>query len=231
MQTRHIVAAAAVLGLVACSGDQATNPTPTPPVDYGAALLSNANNGHYGLYKVNVIGVPKQKSAEMTGDQGKRMFVPLSGTTKIYLQEGDFDVLDANATDGYGLFQLPDPDPDDDGETWYGMFVRTLGKPGGSATLQSCAEGDFDLTLPGNETLCSTETMVVTREAGKPRVYNVSKELLTVCLNLDDDPACDLRSFLFDDDDLDYLWNWTTNGLRLAQVYFLEIPQDIGVEP
>src|SRR5207247_9232553 len=56
------------------------------------------SGGHYSL---NIIGVPKNKTASMTGDKGHRIFVPLAGTTKIMLIEGpDFGVLDANGTDG-----------------------------------------------------------------------------------------------------------------------------------
>ena len=49
--------------------------------------------GHYSL---NIIGVPKGKTASMTGDNGHRIFVPLWGNPKIMLREGpDFAVLDA----------------------------------------------------------------------------------------------------------------------------------------
>ena len=35
----------------------------------------------------------------------------------------------------------------------------------------------------------------------------------------------------FDDETVDYFWNYDNNGLRVAQVYFLEIPQQIGLDP
>jgi hypothetical protein len=92
-------------------------------------------------------------------------------------------------------------------------------------------EGDFDLTLPGEETLCSTETKLLVRGTGKPQVQNVSKELLSVCLDTDLIVGCDVRSFLFDDETVEYLWNYDNNGLRVAQVYILEIPQQIGLVP
>jgi hypothetical protein len=65
-------------------------------------------------------------------------------------------------------------------------------------------------------------------------VENVSKELLSVCLDLDhivEANPCDVRSFLFDDSTVEYLWNYDNNGLKVAQVYFLEIPQSIGLDP
>ena len=224
-----LLAAAALLG---CEAEPATVPT----MD-GSSTMAHANglpdNGHDRLYKFNIIGVPRGKNPDLTGDAGKRIFVKLEGPSKIYLQPGEeFDILDANATDANGgKFQLPDPDPDGDGETWYGVYVRPVGTPHRSATISSCVEGDLDPTLPGNETLCSTESKLLVRGTGKPKVENVSKELLSVCLDTDDVLGCDTRSFLFDDEALEYLWNYDNSGLKVAQVYILEIPQQIGLDP
>jgi hypothetical protein len=223
-----LLAAAALLG---CDADRTTVPTME-----GASSVAHGNglpdNGHARLYKFNLIGVPRDKRPDMTGDAGKRMFVKLEGQSKIYLQRGEFDILDANATDGNGgRFQLPAPDPDGDGVTGYGVYVRPVGTPNRSATIGSCIEGDLDPTLEGIETLCSTETRLLVRGTGKPQVENVSKELLSLCLDTDDVVGCDTRSFLFDDDAVEYLWNYDNNGLRVAQVYFLEIPERIGQVP
>ena len=85
-------------------------------------------------FNLNLIGVPQDKSAEMTGNQGHRIFVKLFGNTKIMLAEGEsFEVLDANGTDGRAEFKLPNPDPEDDGVTEYSVFARALGKAGGSS--------------------------------------------------------------------------------------------------
>ena len=232
IRTRNAVGLLAAAALLGCDAERTTVPTMerSPTVAEGNGL---PDNGHARLYKFNLIGVPREKNPDMTGDAGKRMFVKLEGPSKIYLQEGDyFDILDANATDGNGgKFQLPDPDPDGNGETSYGVYIRPVGTPHKSATIGSCIEGDLDPTLPGDETLCSTETKLLVRDTGKPKVENVSKELLSVCLDTDDVVGCDTRSFLFDDDAVDYLWNYDNNGLRVAQVYILEIPQQIGLTP
>ncbi|MEN6603866.1 MAG: hypothetical protein ABFD86_15760, partial [Bryobacteraceae bacterium] len=73
-------------------------------------LLAGSGNGapsgpHYNL---NIIGVQKDKTADMTGNQGARIFVPLAGSTQILLCNSsdassscygmDFTVLDANGT-------------------------------------------------------------------------------------------------------------------------------------
>ena len=231
IRTRNTLGLLAAAALLGCDPERTT-----VPAMEGSSTLAHGNglpsNGHDRLYKFNLIGVPREKNPDMTGDAGKRMFVKLEGPSKIYLQKGEFDILDANATDGNGgKFQLPDPDPDGDGETWYGVYVRPVGTPNRSATIGSCVEGEFDETLDGLETVCSTETKLLVRGTGKPRVENVSKALLSVCLDTDDVVGCDTRSFLFDDETVQYLWNYDNNGLRVAQVYFLEIPEQIGLDP
>lgn len=207
--------------------DDTAGPIANIPVE---AFPSNGfpDNGHGTLYKFNLLGVPKGKSASMTADAGKRMFIPLWGKAKIFLVPGPFDILDANGTDGNGAtFQLPDPQIDDTEYTWYGVYIRPKGTPGGKATLTSCK-------LVDTEELCSTESYVLVRNTGKPQVENVSKELLTVCLDLDqivEANPCDVREFLFDDALAQYLWDVDNQGLRNAEVRFIEIPQGPFTQP
>jgi hypothetical protein len=62
-------------------------------------------------YNLNIICVPKGKTADMTGTQGHTIFVLCDGTTKINLiEDADFEVLDRNGTDGSASFQLPPAD-------------------------------------------------------------------------------------------------------------------------
>jgi hypothetical protein len=230
--TRVIAATIAVLTLSACAR---SDTSPTQPVSFQPHFDNGfPNNGaHNTLYKMNLIGSPGTLSADLLNDQGKRIFVPLQGKTRILLTEGsDFDITDANGTDGQAGFTLPDPDPDGDGVTSYGVYIRPKGKPHTGMNLTTCATGDFDNdpTTPDEE-LCSLETAVEVRGTGKPKVDNVSKELLTACVDTDGDGTCDKRLFLFDDDAQDYLWSVDNNGLRNAEVRFIEIPQDIGLNP
>ncbi|MHC4518842.1 MAG: hypothetical protein ACYTAS_09665, partial [Planctomycetota bacterium] len=81
-------------------------------------------------YNLNLIGVPKKENVDGTNGNGHRIFVKLSGNTKIMLTEGDYAVLDYNGTDGTASFQLPNPDPDNDGVTDYSVFCRVVGTPG-----------------------------------------------------------------------------------------------------
>ena len=181
-------------------------------------------------YNLNLIGVPKDKSAAMDGNNGHRIFVKLEGNTKILLAEGDdFAVLDANGTDGNGAkFQLPNPDPDNDGITVYSVYARALGKPGGNGTLTPCATYDPDPTVDGDEEeVCSMTALYVERTKGRQKFSNVSKYLLYVYVDLDGDGTVE-RYNLFNDALQDYLWSYDNNGLKLLQLRFYEIPTDIN---
>jgi len=119
------------------------------------------NGAHYNL---NIIGMDKEKTADMTGNNGHVIFVGLGTkkteefvTTRIYLfdsadsedSDADYRVLDANGTDGEASFELPKPgydayvvgDPGNaDTFSDYSIFVRPLGKPGGWSTITTCAD-------------------------------------------------------------------------------------------
>jgi hypothetical protein len=229
--TRWSLPAIALATAVLACGEPTAAPDLTAgPIATNGATPKAATGFPSGttLYKFNLLGVPKGKTASMTGDAGKRMFVPLWGNAKIYLQQGPFDIIDANGTDANGAtFQLPDPQLGDTEYTWYGVYIRPKGTPKGKATLSSCKIVD-------GEELCSTESYVLVRGTGKPQVENVSKELLTVCLDLDqivEANPCDVREFLFDDALAQYLWNVDNEGLRNAEVRFIEIPQGPFTQP
>ena len=193
-------------------------------IEDGVYPLPARGNGapsgpHYGL---NIIGVEKGKSPNLSGGSGHRIFVPMYATSRINLNEGEFQVLDANATDGVGAFSLPDPDADGDGVTSYSVYARALGKPGGSSITTTCAT---DPTT--GELVCSNETMVLVRGSGSSKFTNVSKALLFVMADIDGDGDVD-RLPLFDDRLQDYFWNYDNNGLRLAQMRFYELPTDVN---
>jgi hypothetical protein len=194
----------------------------------GAGGMSNvavtgvmkAGNGAPGgaHYNLNIIGVQSDKSADMTGDSGHRIFVPLSGQARIMLSEGEFAVLDANGTDGSAAFQLPSPDPDNDGETEYSVYVRALGMPGGKATIVPTATDPVT-----GEVYASTLSTVVLRDKGRSSFTNVSKTLLYVYADVDGDGIID-RVPLFDSRLQDYYWSYDNQGLKLAQLRFYEVP-------
>lgn len=235
--TASRIALCAALATAAAFGS-----TVAPAVAGNGETGNGAPSGAH--YTLNLIGVDKGKTADMTGNNGHRIFVGLgrdgTANTRINLTEGDFGVLDANGTDGVAAFQLPNPDQDLDGNTSYSVFVRALGKPGGSATMQSC----YDDKTSG-DTWCAVdyaggvEPITITRSSrGVSKFENVSKDLLYVdaCRAVDAETG-DCTSWtqvpLFNDangngdfDDEAYFWDYDNNGLKVAQLRFYEVATD-----
>ncbi len=191
--------------------------------EFDGYLLPKGNGAPSGAhFNLNLIGVPQGKTADMTGNNGHRIFVNLAGRTKILLAEGEFGVLDANGTDGSAKFQLPSPDPDNDGVTVYSVWARALGKPGGSSTMTTCAIDP----LTGEE-YCSVESAIFVRSKGKSSFTDVSRQLLYMYVDLDGDGVAE-RYPLFDDALQEYFWAYDNQGLKLLQMRFYEIPSDVN---
>jgi len=215
------IAAVSATMLIACSNEPTrVTSSQSPAVGVSAQGNGFPSGAHFNL---NIIGVPKEKSADMTGNSGHRIFVKLWGNTKIKLAEGeDFQVLDANGTDGEAMFQLPNPDPDNDGMTEYSVYARALGKPGGIATVTTCAEDEFD------NTWCNTgdDVLVMVRSKGKSTGRNVSRQLLYIYADIDGTGV--KRYPLFDEALEDYYWSYDNSGLKLLQLRFYPIPTDVN---
>ena len=233
------------------------------------------------LYQLNIIGVPKEKSADMDNNNGHRIFVKLNGKSAIYLQEAldenedpipyddpdAFAVLDANATgdkDNTAVFQMPKPGLDPyvvgdkgsaDTDSDYSVFVRSLGKPGGWATITTCADlvdSTFASLLPGKfvsvlnkldyfggwasvEQVGSEITM---RPKGKSDWTNVTAELLTIVFKVEVDISEEgdppeiiivyVRVPIFDDIIENEYWSYDNKGLKLLQVRFYDIETDVS---
>jgi hypothetical protein len=220
---------------------------------------------------LKIIGVKKDKNENMEDKAaGNVIFVGLgkndqADRTKIYLQMGDdFAVLDKNGTDGEALFQLPDPDlepyvigdpGDADTESAYSVFIRPLGKPGGWATITTCADlmdSTFAGLLPGSlvsimnrneggDTYCSIEQVgqeITERPQGKSKFTNVTAELLTIVFQVvvDTDPGegvtletvC-IRVPIFDDILENEYWEYDNYGLKNLDVRFYDCPTDVSL--
>jgi len=218
--------AIATLAALAAATLSACDTAPTSPTlrpgNAVASVSTTGNGGPSGAhYNLNVIGVPKNKSANFSGGNGGRIFVDLSGTTRINLTEGDYSVVDADGTDGTAAFQLPNPD-NGEGQLAYSVWVRALGKPGGKASMTTCFT-EFETA----STWCNSGDLVVklSRVAGGSKFVDVSKQLLQVCADIDTDPtATDLQLVpLFSDLGTDYFWEYDNDGLKLAQMRFYPI--------
>ena len=207
----------------ACGEGSATAPdasadvaTPAPVAPSFSASTGNGfvSGPHYNL---NIIGVPKDKSPNFTGGSGGRIFVPLVGSTKIMLFVGPtYEVLDANGTDGSASFQLPNPDPTNSGTSNYSVYARALGKPGGSALIQTCA------TDPATgDVVCSTYTTLQVRGTGQSKATNVTKQLLY--LYTDVVTGTLTRYPIFDARLEGYFWSYDNSGLKLLQLRFYPV--------
>lgn len=224
-----------------------------------------------GGFQLNLIG--SSQDDKLQNDEtsnGHRIFIPMDAkkSTKIMLKqapEGEsFAVLDGDATDGKGEFQLPAPksvcvdengipleDQSDEAlatcenlQSAYGVHARVLGKPGeGSIQIATCAETELvdinnDGILTEDEEICSIETISLGNANGKKggaKFTNVSRELLTVCLDVAEDTdgdgigdffdgVCDIRVDIFDERLENYLWKVTNDGKRLIQLRFIDNP-------
>lgn len=178
-------------------------------------------------YNLNLIGMKHAKNVDPTTvtSDGHRIFVQLgskddTATTKIQLVQGaEFGVLDYDGTDGQAKFQLPNPDPDNDGVTQYSVYLRVLGKPGGKIRLATSA------TDPNFGEIVSDMAVVSVRDKGQAKFANVSAALLYIYAWIFDDATGTWvyqRVPLFSDLLQDYLWQYSNNGVRLAQLRFYE---------
>lgn len=200
-----------------------------------SAFAQTTGNGSLSgsHYNLNIIGKSKCTPEDLTGSNRHNIQVLLNGgdsattlngqlasgiskVNKIYLAPGDFAVLDGNGCDNNGAkFQLP--------AGGYAVLARALGKPGGAATMTTCATGaglDGVLGTADDEIVCSTENAVISRYKGKSSFVNVTQELTTMLLDTDGDGNGDTRISLFDPMLQDYFWNYDNKGLRLAQLRF-----------
>lgn len=201
--------------IFASGGSKRTSAPATSPAATSTAKTTGNGAPNGAHHTLNVIGVAKGKTGDFSG--GSRLFVPLEGNCRIDLSPGPFAVLDGNCTDNTAAaFQLPNPDPDGDGETAYTVWARPLGKPGGTAKATTCAT---DPTT--GEEVCSIESNTFVRNKGKSSFGDVSKGFLSVTVYLDGSTTPTTLS-IFDERLQDYFWSYDNNGLKNLQLRFYQ---------
>jgi hypothetical protein len=146
----------------------------------------------------------------------------------------NFRVLSGNAClNGTATFQLPtNPcsvdlsipcslDTDPTFQT-YQVFGRLVGPPKSGVNVTTCATDTVTGLI-----VCSTESWASVRASKKdnpPKFTNVSKQLLSICVDTTGDSVCDTRLALFAPQLSDFFWNWDTNGKPHAQLFFVAVP-------
>jgi len=200
------------------------------PAQAGQAETGNGapSGAHFNL---NLVGHPRND--QFTNDEtnnGHVIHVKLQGRSDIYLKQGTpFAVLDSDATDGRGEFQLPAPENQYDadgnfvGEGNYQVFIRVVGIPKKTAELVTCGENTI-LNPDGTTTTertCSLEILTLESKTGKKVFDNVTKELTTILYDDDGDPTTPpVRVDIFSSEFQDYLWQYDNNGIKVVQLRF-----------
>lgn len=196
-------------------------------------------------YQFNILG-SKTKNPPMDNNNGHRIFVLLNGTSKIYmtgdtdpdttgLQCGNsFNVLDANGTDSDGATLLVPCDPLDaenlNPDVCFDVYATPLGGPGRADVDVVC---DFDDTclgcdIDGGSCALGVIDFSLVRNSGKPVQQNITSVFrASGCIDLNDSDTCDAGDISFNNEWifnieqlLEYYWNYTNEGLRLAQIRF-----------
>ena len=176
------------------------------PADKGNGAPSGT---HFNL---NVIGVPKEKKGGEWNNNGHRTFVKLWGAdTKISIVKGDsFNVIDSDGTDGQTTLQLIDHYPGKTETSICQIYVRALGKPGGSGEVANSFVDEI-----GN-TWCSLESVSLIRNKGQTRFSDKTLELTTIYVDMTDDEVYNPeREYLFDNELWSYFWDYDNSGLKL----------------
>lgn len=235
------------------------------------AAPSGIPDGANKLFQMNIIGVDNPKNANMDPN-GSTIFVPLNAPAPIWLYEDltgeGFKILDANGTDKNGAsFQMPDPDLDPyivgqegDRDVWsaYSIYIRPLGKPGGWASITTCADlldSTFAGLLPKEVTsvlnrkgifggYASVEQVsqeMNTRPKGQSTFANVTAELTTIVFKV----TCDINNDgIIDPDSETFLirvpifsdileheyWEYDNHGLKLLQVRIYDNSTDVSLD-
>jgi len=223
----------------------------TAPYSAITVLAQTGNGAPSGPhYNLNIICVPKGKTADMTGTQGHTIFVSCDGTSKINLIEGaDFGVLDRNGTDGSASFQLPPTDTGlistragaNDQCTLYNSdgTVDSDGIPdlgdyyicGSGTSVYSVfaralgnPRGTAVMMLCGlddaGEKVCGLDNQLKLDASGRPAKFENVTANLLYLYNVTIDGVFYKRIPLFSDILQDYFWNYDNKGLKLLQLRF-----------
>jgi hypothetical protein len=225
-----------------------------------AVQAGNDNNGNGAPsgkhYTLNILGKDWDKGDYATiwdetdenfnpvikNDNGHRIFVKLGSDgnmkkTRILLECGlDFDVIDADGTDGKAVFQLPLPETIVDeitGEVTssaYTVWIRVLGPPRGQADMYSGFYDPLDgstwvslevIEIRQNQATASDPDNTVVNRKSPPKFVDVTKELTTIYVDMDGDTIPE-RYNLFHNSAYQYFWDFDNQGIKHVQLRFYD---------
>jgi len=222
---------------------------PGPRYMLNVIAFDNCPGGDFTDSNRHMIAVQANFTADGSGDltstQAGKLVSEMIKTNTIALTPtppelgNTFKVIDGNACNkGGATFMLPadpyecptdDPNCINQDPTFqeYNVYVRLVGKPNTAIGVTTCATETVEVDgVLQDIIVCSTENVVRVRMTGKNRAQfeDVSKELLTVCLDTDGNGTCDTRYPLFSAPLFDYFWQWNTSGKAHAQLVFIPVP-------
>ena len=105
--------------------------------------------------------------------------------------------------------------------TYYSVWARALGKPGGMSTTTTCASDQSD-GLP----VCSLNSYVAVRGTGGSKFTNQTSALLflTTC---DTATGKTTSTPIFSQNYQNYFWEYDNTGLKLLQLRFYQVPSPV----
>lgn len=197
------------------------------------AFAGNGNGAPSGPhFNLNIHGVAKGQG--FNGNNTNDIFVPLNGQCNIMLQsnllltpfDNSFGVVQPDCVNNRTAeFSLPAPCAIDNTTglcvttstvTFYSVWARALGKPGGSSNVTTCATDPLT-----NEPVCSINSVVAVRGTGHAKFSDVSSCLLFLT------ETTGVQVPIFSPNLENFLWQYDNTGLRLLQLRFYQVPSAI----
>jgi hypothetical protein len=219
-----------------------------------AGQSTNNNGARVGKegYLLNVIAFDRCPRGDFAGSNRRTIAVQADYTgvstdaesyvNKIFVQSGsDVRVQDGNACDANGAqLQLPvdaancrncaSSTPPAPTFRQYEVRARVVGKPGGTVRITGCVgmqQLDPATQEETSASLCSVGQNDIWVGAGR-EWENVSRQLLTVCIDTTGDGVCDERVGLFDSRGKDYWWSLDHAGRPHVQLVLFAAPRPTG---
>lgn len=220
-----------------------------------AVAQSTSNNGaRVGKegYLLNVIAFERCPRGDFAGSNRRTIAVQAdyvgvstdaeSYVNKIFVRSGpEVRVHDGNACDANGAqLQLPvdaancrncaSTTPQTPTFRRYEVRARVVGKPRGTARITGCVgmrQLDPATREEASASLCSVGQNEIWVGAGR-EWENVSRQLLTVCVDTTGDGVCDERVGLFDSRGKDYWWSLDSAGRPHVQLVLFAAPRPTG---
>jgi hypothetical protein len=207
-----------------------------------AAFAGNGNGAPSGPhFDLNIHGVANGQG--FSGQNQNEIFVPLVGSCKINLVQNplnssftdDFQVLQPDCVNNTSAeFSLPAPcaiNPSTSPNpglcsgttTYYSVWARALGTPGGKSTAYTCAT-DPTITT-GSQTVCSLNALMAVRGTGGSKFADVSSCLLFLTTLSATNKV--VATPIFSQNYQNYFWQYTNDGLRLLQLRFYQVPSNV----